>query len=313
VATLLICLLVAVPIVGLAIIVLILRRRRTKEIISFVFLLRARRTMNLAHVRSAAEAAFGRSIGEGDVDAAYAVIPTERPGCFVVKTPEVILGLGSVDGTYVEDIGEAAERLRDFRCKKAIQEHRAWLAVDQIGDPPAGGAAVSYACIGKLLAELASDDCLALYCPETAQMNSYAPDLLPLLWGPNPLAAFEQPRPDEVVGVNEDDEEMKAAVAEAWRRWPEFVAAFNRRRAMQGFAVKVPFHEGQEAEYMWVEVSNLDGNTIHGNLVSKPAMVSDLKLNDKVTVSLDDLNDWIFSDGKQMVGGFTSKVLEGRQ
>ena len=42
-ATLLICLLVAVPIVGLAVIVLILRRRRTKEIISFVFLLRARR------------------------------------------------------------------------------------------------------------------------------------------------------------------------------------------------------------------------------------------------------------------------------
>jgi uncharacterized protein YegJ (DUF2314 family) len=106
---------------------------------------------------------------------------------------------------------------------------------------------------------------------------------------------------------------MAAAVAEARRRWPEFVAAFNQRRPMQGFAVKVPFHEREENEYMWVEVSKLDGNNIHGTLVNEPKVISSLKLNDQVTVKLDDLNDWLYSDGKEMVGGFTAKVLERKR
>jgi uncharacterized protein YegJ (DUF2314 family) len=304
-------LLIAVPIVAVLVIVLILRQRRSEGIISLVFLLRAQRAMNLAQVRSAAERAFGQSIEDEDPE--YAVIPTDRPGCFIVKTPEVVLGLGSMDGPYVDDVGAAAEALRDFRCKKAMQEHRAWLAVDQIGERPAGGNAVSYAYIGKLMAELAGDDCLALYCTETGQMNSYAADLLPLLRGPNPLSALEQSRPDPVVMVHGDDEELEAAVAEARRHWPEFVTAFEKRRPRQGFAVKMPFHEDEKVEYMWVEVSKLDGNKIHGTLVSEPGMVSNLKLNDAVSVDLEDLNDWIFSDGKEMVGGFTSKVLERRQ
>ena len=64
---------------------------------------------------------------------------------------------------------------------------------------------------------------------------------------------------------------------------------------------------------MWVEVGRFDGKTIHGKLANEPQFVSNVRLNDEVTVNLDDLNDWIYSNGKQMIGGFTSKVLEKRQ
>ena len=252
---------------------------------------------------------MARALGDNP---AITVVPTERNNCFIINTPDVALGLIDVHSPYVPAVGEAADRIRNFLCKKAMQEHQAWLAVDQIGDPPLGGSALSYRYIGRLMAELASEDVLAIYCPETDQINSYGPDLPPLLRGDHPMQALTQRREDKTVLVAGDDKELAAAVAEALRRWPEFEAAFRRRRPMQGFAVKVPFREGGTVEYMWVEISSIDGEILHGKLVSDPGIISCLKLNDTVAVALKDLNDWIYSDGREMIGGFTARVLEQR-
>lgn len=288
-----------------------LQKKRTSSdqpLISLVFLLRAPRHVTRADVVEAVKRAFGVNI-----DADVTVVPSKRANLFTVRTPEVRLGIVSTAAPYFSDIAQVAERIRDFRCKRAVQNHRAWLAVDHIGDFQAGESRFAYCSIGKMLAELSGDDCLALYCTETGQMNSYAPDLLPLLRGPEPLTALAQPRDDEVVSVHTLDVEMDEAMAEARRRWPEFVAAFAIRRPFQGFAVKVPFREEDQTEHMWVEVSQLDGETIHGKLANEPKLIANLKLSDSVTVDLADVNDWIYSDGKQMIGGFTSAVLERRR
>jgi uncharacterized protein YegJ (DUF2314 family) len=284
------------------------RTSREQPLISLVFLLRAPRNVTQADVVEAVNRAFGVNI-----DADVVVVPSKQANLFTVRTPEVILGIVSTARPYVSDIAEVAERVRDFRCKRAIQNHRAWLAVDDIGDSRAGDKHFAYCSIGKLLAELSGDDCLALYCTESGQMNSYAPDLLPLLRGPDPLSALTQPRADEIVSVHALDVDMDEAMAEARRRWPEFVAAFAKRRPLQGFAVKVPFRENDQTEHMWVEVSQLDGETIHGKLANEPKMIANLRLSDSVIVDLADVNDWIYSDGKQMIGGFTSAVLERRR
>jgi uncharacterized protein YegJ (DUF2314 family) len=305
----------ALALAGALIVAVALRRvareRSDGKIVSLVFLLRAPRALELTQIKSAAERAFGKVIEENDAD--FAVIPTDKRGRFLIKTPDVALGVASIEGTYVRDVAAAADQARDFRCKLALQKHQAWLAVDQIGEPPAGGTSVSYKYIGKLMAELAGDDCLALYCPETQQMNSYGWDLVPILRSADPLAALTYPREDKAVSVQAEDPEMNAAIAEARRRLPEFLSAFKKRRPLQGFAVKVPFRAGETNEHMWVEVLRLDGKVVHGKLVSEPKLVSNFKLDDEVTVNLDDITDWIFSDGKEMVGGFTSKVLEQRQ
>src|SRR5262245_44873307 len=226
-----------------------LQKRRTSReqpLISLVFLLRAPRNLTRADVVEAGKRAFGVNI-----DADVAVVSSKRAHLFTLKSPGESLGIVSTAEPYVSDIAQVAERVRDFRCKRAVQRHRAWLAVDHIGDFQAGEARFAYCSIGKLLAELSGDDCLALFCTETGQMNSYAPDLLPLLRGPDPLSALTQPRDDEVVSVQALDVEMDEAMAEARRRWPEFVAAFAKRRPLQGFAVKVPFRENEQTEHMW--------------------------------------------------------------
>jgi len=301
------CLTIAVVVgAGFAILYWHAKRRASPDrIVSFVYLLRAHRGLEIQQIRKA----VARALGDNP---AIKVVPTERTNCFIIQTPDVALGLADVNGPYVPDVGEAADRIRDFLCKKAMQEHQAWLAVDQIGDPPLDGTAISYRYIGRIMAELAGDDVLAIYCPENDQMNSYGLDLPALLRSNQPMQALVQPRAVKTVHVADDDEEMAAAVAEARRRWPQFEAAFRKRRTMQGFAVKVPFREGESLEFMWVEISSIDGEVLHGNLVSDPEIISSLKLNDEVVVDLKDLNDWMYSDGREMIGGFTAKVLERR-
>ena len=60
---------------------------------------------------------------------------------------------------------------------------------------------------------------------------------------------------------------------------------------------------------MWVEVREIDDIVIHGRLMNEPRRVSNLKFEGPVTVKTADLNDWMYSDGKRNVGGFTAQVL----
>src|SRR5688572_267015 len=53
-----------------------------------------------------------------------------------------------------------------------------------------------------------------------------------------------------------DDPRFKAAEAEAMRRWPEFVAAFNKQEPNVAYAVKAKFTDGDASEWMWVQVES---------------------------------------------------------
>src|SRR5262245_2036309 len=57
-----------------------------------------------------------------------------------------------------------------------------------------------------------------------------------------------------------NDPRFKAAEAEARRRWPEFVAAFNRREPNVAYAVKARFTDGSATEWMWVQVQSIAGD-----------------------------------------------------
>jgi uncharacterized protein YegJ (DUF2314 family) len=284
--------------------------RRKQRITSLVLLLREAYQLDAEKVRNAAERAFGHEFALNDPQAEYGVLVTDKPGCFVVRNATHILGVINVAEPYLQNVGEAADQQRVFLLKRALQEHRAWLAVDWLQ----GVGPPSYGPIGKLLAELIneSDLPLALYCPEKGEMNSYGPDLVEQLRSQDPLTALRQPCPDLTVAVEDDDAEMTAAQLEACERWPEFVQAFEKRKPMQGFAVKVPFREAKEQEWMWVEVTRIDGDQIQGKLANQPELIRHVKLGDEVTVPRADVADWIYSAGERMVGGFTSKVLEGR-
>jgi uncharacterized protein YegJ (DUF2314 family) len=116
-----------------------------------------------------------------------------------------------------------------------------------------------------------------------------------------------------VVGVSANDPRLRAAVREARRRWPEFVAAFEQRQAGQMFSVKVPVREGKHTEYMWLSVSALEHEMIYGRLDNEPVHMKQLHAGDRLRVPVGDLNDWLYTRGDTLAGGFTIEVLSNSQ
>jgi hypothetical protein len=161
-----------------------------EEPISFVFLLRQRRALSMSELQAAAERAFGLKF-DSDPKATHFVRPTDAPGSFFVAAPRFTLLVLNVPKPY----GEARTKQAGPQLEKAFQDHRAWLSVDWVERGDDCNSDEAFRAIGKLAAELAGDDCLALYCPRTRQMITHGPDLLPLLRGDQPLAAFAVERP----------------------------------------------------------------------------------------------------------------------
>jgi uncharacterized protein YegJ (DUF2314 family) len=113
-----------------------------------------------------------------------------------------------------------------------------------------------------------------------------------------------------VVQLGTDDPGLVAAAAEARRRWPEFVAAFNEQRPGRKYAVKfaAPIKGGGD-EHIWIMVTALEGGTVSGTLGNAPVENIGLKLGDAVTIQTADVEDWLFTDGQAMTGGFSVATL----
>jgi uncharacterized protein YegJ (DUF2314 family) len=113
-----------------------------------------------------------------------------------------------------------------------------------------------------------------------------------------------------VVQLGADDPGLVAAAAEAKRRWPEFVAAFNEGRPGRKCAVKyaAPIKGGGD-EQIWIMVTSLGSGTISGTLGNAPVADIGLKPGDAVTIQTGDVKDWLFTDGQSMTGGFSVATL----
>ena len=113
-----------------------------------------------------------------------------------------------------------------------------------------------------------------------------------------------------VVQLGADDPGLVAAAAEARRRWPEFVAAFNEQRPGRRYAVKYPAPiKGGGNEQIWIMVTALGSGTISGTLGNKPVEDIGLKQGDAVTIQTADVKDWLITDGQSMIGGFSVATL----
>ncbi len=214
---------------------------------------------------------------------------------------------------YFDDPARSAEECPELRLQKVIKEHQAWVSVDllRVGQLPDRPQA--YQLIARLVAELAGDNCLAVYCPENGHLNLFDPSLIAGLKGEHPLEVFQQITQLPVLQISGEDPEMQAAVAEARRRWPEFVTAFSTRQPGHHFAVKAPITQNDNTEFIWLTVDRLEADAIHGHLDNAPVNLGKLKCGDAVTVPLKDLNDWVIMRGEDISGMFTSKILLKRQ
>jgi uncharacterized protein YegJ (DUF2314 family) len=238
-----------------------------------------------------------------------------QPPIFMAMHPQAMCAIHHFDRPYFDDVDEAAEGIVELRTRQAVRDHRAWLSIDVLhwfGDDEIPDQA--YRLIARLLAEIADDNVLAVLDPDAGQVFCYDPEMERKLRSENPLAELREGYYVPIIGISDDDPELQAAVAEARRRWPEFVAAFEARSSSEDdhYSVKAPFGDDDNVEFMWVEVTAIERETIFGTLANDPANIPSLTCGDRVQISVAKLSDWIVVVDGEMTGGFSLKVIEKR-
>jgi uncharacterized protein YegJ (DUF2314 family) len=321
---LLLILLCITAVSGIALLYFNRRRNRLadKSLTALVFLLSAPRRLTETDVRVAVSKAIDVELSSDDknatdwlvslpADRIQPSIPREAVQSFMVSAKGRMFLVNSFGMPYVENPVRFARKIHDLRLRRAVAEHRAWLSVDLFGEVPnERDKPEIYARLGKILAEFAGPDCLAIYCPELGRCNEFAPSIVAALESGRPLAIFEQPTHAPVVEVSSDDPRMLAAVAEARRRWPEFVAAFQKcADPAKPFVIKARFTDGAHTEFMWVSVRKIEPDRIYGRLENAPAELRNVREGDEVVVPLSDLNDWLCEVDGKATGGFTMKAI----
>ena len=80
------------------------------------------------------------------------------------------------------------------------------------------------------------------------------------------------------------------------------------------FAVDARFATDDQGGYedLWVENLAYDGQYFTGTLGNEPTYLEDLALGDQVTVSANDVIDWMIVEQGRIVGGFVIRVLRDR-
>jgi len=154
-----------------------------------------------------------------------------------------------------------------------------------------------------------------VFAPELGRCNEFDPALIEQLRGGDPLSIFDAPTHEAVLHIEAGDADMERAIAEARRRWPEFVAHFDRRipGSDRPFTVKAAFAEGEEEEFMWVQVQEIEGEKIVGILGNQPHRLSEFHAGQQVVVPVAEMVDWLCPDEHDHpLGGWTQAVLSGR-
>ncbi|MCC7423119.1 MAG: DUF2314 domain-containing protein [Planctomycetaceae bacterium] len=115
---------------------------------------------------------------------------------------------------------------------------------------------------------------------------------------------------DRVTYVKDDDPKMNAAMEKARSTVQTFITALKAPKAGQtGFAIKKGFKDGDKGEHMWVSPVIFDGANFKGKINNDPQIVTNVKNGQAVTIAPDEISDWMFIDGRKLVGGETLRVL----
>lgn len=254
-------------------------------------------------IHAAIRRAWGRDVREDLKE-----FVSEPPFCFV-KFEGMLLMLSNARKPYCspEMLEQALAEFSEVRQREVVREHRGFLAIDLRApkDPGKTGKMECYRRMCRLAAEFVDYNCMGVYLPEIGHMRPYDVDIISALRSENPVEEIQEWGQPPVMLIEDDDPRLKAAVAEARERWPEFVQAFEKRQPSQTFAVKALFTDGEQGEWMWINISSIKDGTIEGRVENKPASVHNVREGDQVSVKASEIGDWAYQAGEKLVGGFS--------
>jgi len=267
--------------------------------ISLVLLLSEPRYLDPTLLSKLVEKAWGKG----------AIIVEGKSPLLTIQADGRTFNIQNVDSPYFEQPQKIAAEMRELRLRKVIAEHRAWLSVEFVESQQQEEPTKIYQLIGKLVAELCDSDCLAVLAPASGAINIYDDEIREGLCHTDPAELLGNFIHAPVVNISPADPRMQQAVAEAKKRWQEFVDAFERRSAEQLFSIRAPFGDGKHTELMWVGVTAIENDMIYGKLGNEPLRVRGMNAGETVKVRVGDMNDWMFTEGKVLRGGFTIEAI----
>jgi uncharacterized protein YegJ (DUF2314 family) len=124
-----------------------------------------------------------------------------------------------------------------------------------------------------------------------------------------------------VVYAPASDEALNAAFAEARRTFRYFwrEMTWEQRRIVPGTdlaAIKAAFRDPgapiEHVEHMWLGEVTYDGDVLEATLLNAPNTVRSVGKGDRVALSVDRLEDWMYAMGGRVLGAHTVQVLRAR-
>jgi uncharacterized protein YegJ (DUF2314 family) len=295
------------------------KRKQGKEVApeSIVLLLRRPKPLNVYVLADLLSRESGRAVRPIDIMNDGNEREGDRPAgdCVAGASPHFIVQIGGTAFTvhniptpYVEDPVKASGSLSELRLRKAVRDHQAWLSMDILHSQAA--TAEAYRMAAKVLAHFVDDDCLALYHPPLCQFAPCnADETIEKLRSDDPIRAVFREITSVPVIPLDDDPRLKAAEAEARRRFAEFASAFELKEGT-AFAVKARISAEGNSEHIWIEVDRISGDKIEGRLGNDPVELGDLKIGSKVEIETNQVEDWAILRDDAPVGMFTMPVIE---
>jgi hypothetical protein len=157
-----------------------------RPLTSLVLLLSRPRTMTEPILRQVAGDAWGGNYSEE--------VQRLSPVTIEVRGIHGRFHVHQLHSTYWPDPSSVAPAIPETNRRSAVLTHRAWLGVDLVepGDEIESGASL-YAPVIRLIVELADpEDTLAIFRPETGQINVWNDEVFGLLVGPGGLERFSR-------------------------------------------------------------------------------------------------------------------------
>ncbi len=231
----------------------------------------------------------------------------DAPSCrmipFVARRGVYGLMIGSFPYT-ITHMDESDPALED-PAVRALSTHQGWISIDFVtGKKPEG----IYETLGRLAVELLDDHAILIFVPSLNLVAEPSPELIEAMRGGQWFDRLDILPPALLADPPEDDPALEAAAEKARATFPDFVEAFRSGNGSE-FSAKFSFADGQNIERMWVAVDEINGNAILGTLGNEPGVVTNICEGDMVTRTLKELEDWLYMNEGQMVGGFTVRAM----
>jgi uncharacterized protein YegJ (DUF2314 family) len=268
----------------------------TRPLTSLVLLLTRPRFLDEASLQQTAGDAWGGNYADE--------ITRLNASTIQVRSHHGVFHVHQLPAPYWPDLPTVAQAVADSVRRHAILTHRAWIGVDLVesGADVEAGASL-YAPVIRFIVELADpEDTLAIFRPETGQINVWNDEVFRLLVGPGGLDRFSRDTTSQTYRVGEENAVIEEAIRKARLRFPEFRAAFRHQRAGDLFTVKALVTENGKAECIWLHVSSIHQDIVDGTLANHPIDLPSLRFGSAVTVSAAELHDWAYRLGEDPEG-----------